>query len=196
MMSRANTFVVLGMFLSALVAAGCAQSVAPVSEVTVTVVDPSGAVLPDSEVIFKSGSKTIVSKTGKVGLTTVTLPTGKYAVAVNHYGFLKNEVSDLQVIAPEPGELRFVMKVDPSSSLPCGPCGCGGCAASVVPTATSDRPNVIPFEPILDSLPTMSNDAVIKKIRSSRCLYLWKCSTAYVRSVVIPTSRASLKTAQ
>jgi hypothetical protein len=165
-----------GMAVSAflLIAALQAQVSAPLSEVKVTVVDQSGAVIADSEVVFKSDSKTIVSHTGSDGSVALTLPSGRYDVTANHLGFLKGEIPDFPVTAPEPRDLRMVLKVDPKG-LDCGPCGCNGCSVLVPTTlADPDPPNIIRSEAGRDS----PAQPVAKKIHSARCLYLWKCSAS------------------
>jgi hypothetical protein len=160
---------VLGTFLGLLIAAGHGQVVAPLSEVKVTVVDQSGAVIPESEVVFKSDSKTVVSHTGPEGSVAVALPTNRYTVTTSKLGFLKNRVPDFQAVAPEPNELRIVLEVGHITM--CGPCPS---LIPAIPTATSDLPNVIQSEPN----PTSSAQPATKKVRSLRCLYLWKCSTS------------------
>lgn len=163
----------VGTFLSLLITAGHAQVVAPLSEAKVTVVDQIGAVLPDSDVVFKSDSKTIVSRTGRTGSLTMRLPSGRYAVTVSHFGFLKNEIVDFQAVAPEPGELKVVLQAGPAPicTLPCGPF-----PVNLVPTATSDLPNVIEPKPEPGLAP--STQSVSRKTRSWHCLYLWKCSNS------------------
>ena len=160
-----------GTVLSLLIAVSHGQVAPPLSEIKITVVDQSGARIPDSDVVFKGDSKTIVSHTGSDGAGTVALPSGRYAVAASHHGFLKNEVVDFQVVAPEPRELRVVLMFDPHSEI-CGIlCGCSPCP--LMPTITSEVPNVID-EP--RPTPPLQPAAKTKNIRSLRCLYLWKCS--------------------
>ena len=152
-----------------LIAGSQAQPAAPLSQVRVTFVDQIGAVIGDGEVVFKSASKTIVSRTGNDGSVTVTLASGRYTLTATSRGFLKNEVPDFQVVAPEPNELKIVLKIDPTPV--CGPC-VGEVA--LVPTVTTDLPNVITSEPSRES----PAQPAAKKIRSPRCLYLWKCSAS------------------
>jgi hypothetical protein len=151
-----------------------AQVAAPLSEARVTVVDQSGAVIADGEVVYKSNSKTIASHTGTDGSAVVALPSGRYSVTATHVGFLRAEIPDFQVVAPEPSELRVVLQVDPNFQ-DCGPCGCNRCPVLVpITPATPDPPNVITSEPGRDS----RAQPAAKKIRSPRCLYLWKCSAS------------------
>jgi hypothetical protein len=134
----------VGIFLSLLIAVGHAQDVASSSQVKVTVFDENRAVIPNSEVVFKSDSKTIVSHTGMDGSVTVTLPSGRYAVTTSQRGFITAEVRDFQISAPEPGELKVVLKV---AGCIGGSCvcefDCGGSPPLLQPT-TSDLPSVIP----------------------------------------------------
>src|ERR1700723_265716 len=141
---RALATMTCGAFLILLIAAGQAQAVLPLSEVKITVLDPSGAVIPGSEVAFNTDSKTIVAQTGRNGSVTVTLPTGRYVVTATHLGFLKNEVSNFQVTAPEPNELRVILNVGRAivCTLPCG-----DFAELRVLTTTSDLPNFIEYDP-------------------------------------------------
>jgi hypothetical protein len=152
-----------------LIAGGQAQVTAPLSEIKVTVVDQTGAVIADSEVIVKGASKTISLHTGSDGTVMVTLPRGQYAITASHYGFVKNNVPDLQVVAPAPGELKVALMVG-STSVICGPCA----GAPETPLITSDLPNVIEDDPS----PVPPIQATTRKNRSLRCLYLWKCSTS------------------
>ena len=154
-----------------LIAGGQAQVAAPLSEIKVTVVDQTGAVIADSEVIVKGDSKAISSHTGSDGTVLVTLPSGQYAVTASHYGFLKNNVPDLQVVAPAPGELKIALMVG-STSVICGPCA----GAPETPLITSDLPNIIEDDP--SPVPPVRTAAGTRKNRSVRCLYLWKCSTS------------------
>jgi hypothetical protein len=161
-----------------LIAGSQAQVAAPLSQVKVIVVDQVGAVIADGEVVFKSDSKTIVSRTGKDGSVTVTLPSGRYAVTASHYGFSKNEASDFQIVAAEPNELKVVLNVDDSCRN--NSCVCMGptCGADpiVVATITSDLPNVIEDEP--GPVKPVQPATKTRKSRSPHCLYLWKCSTS------------------
>ena len=148
------------------------QAVSPPSEIKVTALDQNGAVIGDCDVVFKSDLRRVVSHTSKDGSVILSLPSGRYTVTTSHLGFLKNEVPDFQVIAPELSELRVVLKVDPHSEI-CGPgCGCSSCLS--IPTTTSDLPSVIASEPSREP----SAQPVTTKIRSWRCLYLWKCSAS------------------
>jgi hypothetical protein len=170
----------VGTLLSLLTAAGHAQIVPPVSEVKVTVVDQIGALIDDCEVVFKSDSERIVAHPGQDRWwIRVRLPSGQYAVTASKAGFLKNEVPDFQVVAPEAKELKIVLNVDPdvcrNNACVCGP-GCGAGAVMVVPTTPPEPPRVIQAEPA--PAPPVQPAARARKSRSLRCLYLWKCSTS------------------
>lgn len=176
---------IVGMLLCLLIRAGHAQVVAPLSEVKVTVVDETGAVIPNSDVAFKSDSNTIVSSTGPNGSVTVTLPSGRYTITADHLGFVKTIERAFQVAALKPNELRIVLKVDfHPYAAPC-------CSmVPETPTTTSDLPNFIPLVPEPDPAP--SAEAVLMKTRSWHCLYLRKCSISYVRVWQRPVSVTSL----
>ena len=154
-----------------LLAGSQAQVAAPLSEIKVTVVDQSGAIIPDSEVAFKNDSKTIVSHAGVDGAVRVALPSGEYAVTVSALAFRKTKVPNFQVVAPAPGELTAVLMVD---SCPHGPCLT--VIPAEVPTVTSDLPNVIGAAP--SPVPPAQPAAKARKGRSLHCLYLWKCSAS------------------
>jgi carboxypeptidase family protein len=150
-------------FLSLVTSVGHSQAFPFVSHVTAIVFDQSGAVIPDSELVFRSNdSKEIVSHTGADGSVTVSLQNGRYSVAITKLGFVKTEVRDVQV--PMSEALRVVMKVAPT----------GPTIFDVGPTTnTSDLPNAI--APETSRVPTAHP---VKKSRSWQCLYLWKCSAS------------------
>jgi hypothetical protein len=166
-----NPVVALAVSILLLIAGSQAQVAAPLSQVKVTAVDQMGAVIADSDLVFKSDSKTIVSRTGKDGSVTVTLPSGRYALTVSARGFLNNSVPDFQVVTSAPSELKIVLMVGPAIVV-CGPCG--GAGAPETPTITSDLPNVIEDEP--SPVPAVHSATKTRKSRSLHCLYLWKCS--------------------
>ena len=172
-----------GTLFSFPIVVGHAQSSLPVSEVKVTVVDQTGALIIDSEVAFQTDSKTIVSHVGNNGWATVTLPGGQYVVTASHLGFLKNTVPDFQVSAPKAAALQVVLQVGRAEicTLPCG----GDGLLPLLELTTSDLPNFIPPEPIHESSspPAATTQAVAqqtapRKIRSWHCLYLWRCSAS------------------
>jgi hypothetical protein len=162
-----------GSFLGLLNGTGHAQVIPSLSEVSVTVVDQIGALIDNSEVVFKSDSKAIVARPVEdKWWIKVGLPSGKYDVTVSKPGFLKAVVPDFEVVASAPNELKVVLWIDPNASQTCGLCGCSGCVGLAVPATTSELPNAIPPDPE----PASSNRPVAKRTRSWRCLYLWKCS--------------------
>ncbi len=154
-----------------LIAGSRAQVPQPLSSVKVTVLDESGAIIPGSEVVFKTDSTIIVSHAGIDGAVRVALPTGQYAVTVSAPAFRETEVPDFRVVAPAFAELKAVLK---EGSCPPGPCLI--VIPVEVPTVISDLPNVIEAEP--SPVPPVQATTKIKKSRSLHCLYLWKCSTS------------------
>jgi hypothetical protein len=164
---------VVSTFLSLVIATGHAQVAPPVSEVKITVVDENGARIADGELVFKAESKTVVSHTGSDGAVRVALPNGQYAVTASHLGFLKNEVPNFQIVAPEPKELRIVLKV---ASCKNSSCILGPDVGAMIPTITSDLPTVVEDAP--SPVPPAQPATETRKSRSLRCLYLWKCSTS------------------
>jgi len=161
--------VAIASFLHLNIAVGHSQVVSPLSEMTTTVFDESGAVIPDCEIVFKSDSATVVSHTGMDGSVTLRLPSGRYAVTTTRAGFAKSTLADVQIGTSMQDEIRIVLKADftPIVDGPDGPIFDG------VPTATSDLPRAI--SPT--TYPVRSARPLTKKSRSWQCLYLWKCST-------------------
>ena len=170
-LTKRVTAATLAVSVLVLIAGGQAQVAAPLSEIKVTVLDQSGARIPDSEVVFKSDSKTIVSHAGVDGAVRVALPSGQYAVTVSALAFRKAKVPNFQVVAPAPGELTAVLMVD---SCPPGPCLT--VIPLEVPTVTSDLPNIIWAAP--SPVPPAQPAAKTRKSRSLHCLYLWTCSAS------------------
>jgi Carboxypeptidase regulatory-like domain len=158
--------VAIASFLHLTIAVGHSQVVAPLSEIKTTVFDESGAVIPDSMIVFRSDSTTVDSHTGMDGSVTLRLPRGRYALTTTKAGFVKSMKTDVQIGAPMQDEIRIVLKVDHTPTD--GPIFDG------VPTTISDLPSVISPEPY----PVRSAQPSTKKYRSWQCLYLWKCSTS------------------
>lgn len=153
--------VAVGALLMLVIRTGNSQ-VVPTSEVKATVFDESGAVVPNCEIVFRSGSEAIVSRTGPDGSLAVTLRNGRYAVQTSKVGFVK---SDIQFSAPISDPLRIVLQVDHTSMVD----GVG--SLNEIHTTGSELPNVVE--------PERGQPAVgqpITKSRSWQCLYLWKCS--------------------
>ena len=130
--------IAIGTFLIPLIPVGHAQAFPRVSQVTVIVFDESGAVIPDSELVFRSDSSATVSHTGADGSVTVSLQYGRYSVTTTRLGFAKTEIGDVQV--PMSETLRVVMKVAPTPIN-------GPDVVLGVYTITSDLPNVIEPQP-------------------------------------------------
>lgn len=126
--------VTIGTLLNLQISVGHAQAFPVVSNVTATVFDETGAVIPDGELVFRSDSDAIVSHTGTNGSVTVSLQYGRYTVTITKLGFVKTVIRDVQV--PTPEAIRVVLKVAPSPI--------NGPIIDVGPTTTaSDLPNVI-----------------------------------------------------
>ena len=140
----------------------------PLFAVKGAVVDPSGAVIPQAEVAFKGESRTIVAHTGMDGTVNVNLEAGKFLVTITALGFATTKLADISVPRPTAEAFRVVLK--PSPVITCGPC----VGAPLVPTETSELPNVVNNESTDTSLPVAQPAATQR--RSMRCLYLWRCS--------------------
>lgn len=95
----------LGMSLSLAIRRGYAQE--PMCEVKGTVVDESGAVIPQAEVVFKGESGTTASHTGVDGAVNVTLRTGRYAVWISRAGFIPAKLVDFNVAGSSPSVFRI-----------------------------------------------------------------------------------------
>lgn len=158
----------VGTLLFLLIASANAQLSPPFSEVRVTVLDQSGAAIPDCEVVFKGDSGPMVVHTGGDGSATVRLQSGRYAVTATHFGFMKKKVVGLEVGDPRSAELRIVLMVHSSTCNPCSGDFPG------VPTITSDLPDAITLPPV----PVVIAPPIEPRVRSPRCLYLWKCSNS------------------
>jgi len=83
----------------------------PLIEVTCTVEDETGAVIPNAEVAFKGQSETIVTHTGPNGVVTQPLRAGKYAVLVSQIGFVTTGLRDFNVAGTTPPTCRIHLKV-------------------------------------------------------------------------------------
>lgn len=162
----------VNMFLGFTVGASQGQVLAPASQIEITVLDESGAVVPDCEIAFVSNFERIVSRTGPDGSATVKLRDGKYNLRTSKAGFVTN---DVQFLAPVPAGLRIVLKVDRTPT--------DDPVVSDVPTTASNLPDAIETEPKPPLHMVGGPVALIRivprpsKNRSWRCLYLWKCSS-------------------
>jgi len=101
------------------------------SEVSATVVDESGAVIPDCKMAFRSGLGEIVSHTEMDGSVTVEVRNGTYALTTSKAGFV---TSKLDITVPTSNRLRIVLQVDHAPIVD----GVGG---GEVPTTTSELPD-------------------------------------------------------
>ncbi len=130
--------IAIGTFLTLVMSVAHAQAFPLVAQVTVTVFDESGAVIPDSELVFRNDSGKTVSHTGADGSVSMSLQYGSYSFTSTKLGFAKTEIRDVQV--PMSETLRVIMRVAPTPINPpvlvVGPY-----------TITSDLPNVIEHEP-------------------------------------------------
>ncbi len=134
------------------------------------VVDPSGAVIPQAEVVFKGESGAIISHTGMDGSVNVNLEAGKYLVTISAYEFATTKLVDFSVPGPTADAFRVSLKLD---QIDFGT-GSPNIVPIVVPTAPSELPNVIKDAPTHTSL-LVAQPATTKR-HSMRCLYLWRCS--------------------
>ena len=135
------------------------------------VVDPMGAVISQAEVVFKGESGTIVTHTGMDGAANVNLVAGKCLVTVSACGFATTKLTDVSVPGSTADAFRVSLNVDQSRVCH----GWWGPSPNIdVPTVPSELPDIIQDEPTRNSLPVAQ--AATTKRRSTRCLYLWRCS--------------------
>ena len=134
------------------------------------VVDASGAVIQQAEVVFKGESDTIVTHTGMDGSVNVNLEAGRYVVTVSAFGFATAKLVDFPVSGPNADAFRVILRLRPGTMQPSMDAN-PHISSSPVP---SELPNILQDEPTRTSLP-VAQPATTKR-RSMRCLYLWKCS--------------------
>lgn len=108
------------------------------AEVKGIVADATGAVIPQSKVVFKGESGTVVGHTSLEGAVTVELRTGMYDVTITKTGFVTAKLVDFQVNAAL--AFRVVLQVDTTPSDGGGMVG--------VPTITSELPSMITRSPV------------------------------------------------
>jgi hypothetical protein len=154
------------------IAAGYAQEQA--FAVKGVVVDPSGAVISQAEVMFKGKSGTIVAHTGKDGSVSVDLAAGQYVVTVSAWGFASAKLVDFSVSGPTADAFRVSLKIDQRQGDFGSGSDNGHSGILAVPTLPSALPDLVKDEPARTSLPAVQ--PAITKRRSVRCLYLWRCS--------------------
>jgi hypothetical protein len=140
------------------------------------VVDPSGALIPKAEVVFKGKSGTVVAHTGMDGSVDVNLEADNYAVTVSALGFATAKLVDFSVPGPSTEAFRVILKIDQSHTNHGSDFGQSGRAYNTLPTVPSELPNIIQDEPTSTSSPVVRPAPT--KHRSMRCLYLWRCSAS------------------
>ncbi len=106
------------------------------SEVRATVVDESGAKIPDCKMVFRSDLGEIVSHTEMDGSVAVEVRNGAYALETSKAGFVS---SKLDITVPISNRLRIVLQVDHTPIV-------DGLSVGEVPTTTSQLPNTISAE--------------------------------------------------
>ena len=131
------------------------------------IVDSSGAVIPQAEVVFKGESGTFVSHTGMDGSVNVHLEAGKYLLTISAVGFA-TKLADFSVPGATADIFRVVLNSRSEVRADRYHEDIG------VPTVPSELPNIIKDEPTRSYLPVVQS--VTTKRRSMRCLYLWRCS--------------------
>lgn len=165
-------FIVLSTSAGFFIAAGHAQE--HQFAVKGVVVDPTGAVLQQAEVVFKSESGTIIAHTGMDGSVTVNLEAGKYVVTISAFGFATTKLANFSVPGPDAASFRVSLKID-QSQMNYGS-DFGQSRRLEVPTDSSELSEIIKDEPTRTSLPVVQ--PATTKHRSMRCLYLWRCSAS------------------
>jgi hypothetical protein len=137
------------------------------------VIDQTGAVIPQAEVVFKGESGTVVAHTSANGSVDVNLKAGEYVVKVSAFAFATTELVDFSVPRATADAFRVVLMVDPRANLRSD----RYVQDDVVPTIPiPELPNVIDDEPTHTSLSVAQ--ASTSKHRSMRCFYLWRCSAS------------------
>jgi hypothetical protein len=107
-----------------------------VASLTTIVFDPSGAIVPNAEVMFK-GERAVTTQTSSDGSVQLSLPYGHYDVTITSPGFKTTKVIAFQVDSAKPPVLNVVLQVSPTV----GESLLG--EEMVVTTIVSDLPNII-----------------------------------------------------
>jgi hypothetical protein len=162
--------IVLGTSAGFLIGAGYAQEYR--YAVKGVVVDQSGAVVPQAEVLFQKGVHRIIAHTGMDGSVKVYLEVGSYVVTVCAFGFAPyNKLINVALPRPSADAFLVTLKVD-QSQLGYGSDFGQGWDRSIL----CDLPNIVQDQPPPVSLPVVQPAAT--KHRSMRCLFLWRCSAS------------------
>jgi len=157
MTTRLHAAVALASFLLTALCSGQERTTSePVAKIKGIVADQTGAVIPQSEVVFKGELGTIVSHTGMDGSVTVQLRTGTYLVTITRSGFVTAKLVDFQINAPTPAAFRVNLQLDHSPS--------DGGIFDGVPTTTAELPSVIRSEPIGYSTCPDLEHAVVRSV--------------------------------
>jgi hypothetical protein len=136
------------------------------------VVDPSGAVIQQADVVFKAESESIAAQTGMDGSVNLNLAAGKYVVTITAVGFATAKLVDFIVPSPTADPFRVSLKIDQSQTAYGS--DLGHSRISYLQTVPSELPNTIQEERTRPSLPVVQ--LATPRHRSMRCLYLWRCS--------------------
>ncbi|HTS09172.1 MAG TPA: carboxypeptidase-like regulatory domain-containing protein [Candidatus Eisenbacteria bacterium] len=126
------------------------------SQVRVTVVDESGAVIPNCKIVFRADRSESISHTEMDGSSEVELEKGSYTVTTSKAGFL---TSRMEISVPISTGLKIVLQVDQTAIV-------DGVSGDEVPVATSELPISIASEAMCglktyhDSLTLAFQDAV------------------------------------
>src|SRR5215813_1226352 len=81
------------------------------------VVDRSGAIIPQAEVVFKGESGTILAHVDKNGIVNVNLAAGKYDVTIRAYAFATKKLTGFSVPRPTDDTFQVTLEID-QSQLP------------------------------------------------------------------------------
>ena len=138
--------------------------------VRAVVVDQQGAPLR-AEVVFNGKSGSVVGHTDQSGSVNLNLEAGKYVVTVSAAGFLTTKLVDFSVLGRTDHGFRVTLKFDPVKGALRSD---RNSPHDEVPTIPSESPNIIKDEPTQSLSPV--TQTAIRKRRSARCLYLWRCS--------------------
>jgi hypothetical protein len=114
-----------------------------IANLSIVVVDPAGAVIPNAEITLK-GETNVTTKTAQDGFIQVPLAYGSYVVTISRLGFKTTIITPFSVDAAKHPILKVVLEV----AHDCDDCFQG----REVPTTTSDVQSVIE-SPLVSQLP-------------------------------------------